>query len=804
MNRNVTPWLLGASLAAMATAARAEEADAGAVVSEVIVVAPTPLSGGGVDPAKLPGVVESLGDQAFLRTGSLAVTDTLEQRVAGVALSDTQGNGFTRDLNFRGFQASPLQGTPQGLAVYLNGVRLNEAFGDSVNWDLVPEIAIARADLFTANPAFGLNALGGAVTLRGKSGFDTPGGGPILQAGSFGRVYGAAEQGWSSGPWGVYLAADGGHERGWRDHSPSDVARVFGDLGWKGGDAEAHLFALAADNRFGVVGPTPVDLLENDRDAVYTYPQKTRNKTLMVGLDGSKKLSEHWSAQASGYVRRFRQRHVDGNDGDFEGCSRQATNPLFNTLCLEDDSFPDAIRPPAAAFQVQTLTGTPIGCPPILAGQNRPCNGIPYGSVDRTRTRADTYGVAFQTTSDAPLMGRTNAFAAGVSLDHGRARFSSNSTLGLIQEDLLVDATPGSIPGVGQLIRTAGAVAYSPVEARTRTTYLGAYATDTWDVTGRLSLTLSARFNHAHVKVRDLTGASPEINGTHDFDRFNPAGGFAWRFAEGVSLYGGYAETNRAPTALELGCSDPARPCLLENALVSDPPLDQVVAKTLEAGLRGRSGPLKWRVGVFQADNTNDIVALASDIQGRGYFANVPKTRRRGAEASADYTRDTWQLYAAASHIAATYRFSGDLPSGSPFADDDGNVQVEPGDRIGAIPGWRLKLGGDWAVTPAVTLGADLVAVGPQRLAGDESNEDTRLRSYRIVGLHAEWRATRGVTLFARVDNLFDSRRATYGTYFEPDGVENAPNSPLDDDADTRTVSPLTPRAFAIGLRVRW
>ena len=222
-----------------------------------------------------------------MRTDSLSVTDALEQRVAGVSLSDTQGNNFTRDLNFRGFQASPLQGTPQGLAVYMNGVRLNEAFGDSVNWDLVPEVAISRADLFTSNPAFGLNALGGAVTLRMKTGFDAPGGRASVQAGSFGRIFGSVEQGVVNGPWAVYLAADGGHDGGWRQHSPSDVARAYGDIGWKSGPAEVHMVLAGAENRFGVVGPTPVDLLSEDRDAVYTYPQKTRNRVGLVSLNGA-------------------------------------------------------------------------------------------------------------------------------------------------------------------------------------------------------------------------------------------------------------------------------------------------------------------------------------------------------------------------------------------------------------------------------------------------------------------------------------------------------------------------------------
>src|SRR5262249_21172264 len=70
--------------------------------------------------------------------------------------------------------ASPLQGTPQGLAVYMQGIRVNEAFGDTVNWDLIPKVAIGRSDVWTNNPAFGLNALGGAISFQMKDGFAAP------------------------------------------------------------------------------------------------------------------------------------------------------------------------------------------------------------------------------------------------------------------------------------------------------------------------------------------------------------------------------------------------------------------------------------------------------------------------------------------------------------------------------------------------------------------------------------------------------------------------------------------------------
>lgn len=801
MRNVVGPWavLFACALApAAALAAKAPE------VSQVVVVAPTPLGGRGVDPEKLPGTVETLDGQAFIHSGSQAVTDALQQRIAGLSLSDAQGNAFTRDVDFRGFEASPLQGAPQGMAVYVGGVRLNEAFGDTVNWDLVPEVAIRRADLFTSNPAFGLNALAGAITLKMKTGFDTAGGSASLEGGSFGRLEGSVEYGAARGPWSIYVAADGGHQDGWRLHSPSDVARAYGDIGWKDAATELHLVAAGASNSFGVVGPTPVDMLAQDRRSVFTFPQTTRNTTAMLALNAAHELSRDWSLQGGAYLRRFNQRHVDGNGGDFEGCSRNPANPLFGTLCLQDDGFPDAVRPPPAAFQVQDLAGHPIGCPPLVAGQTKLCNGVPYGTIDTTRTNTVSWGASLQASSDGRLMGHGNLFAAGASLDAARVRFDAGSTLGLIRPDLLV-TTAGATPGVGQQIQTAGGIAYSPVGVHASTLYLGAYATDTFDLTPRLSLTLSGRFNHARIALSDQTGTSPDLTGTHRFDRFNPAAGLAWRVLDGVTVYGGYAEANRAPTALELGCSNPAKPCLLENALVSDPPLKQVVARTWEGGLRGEAGPLKWRVGLFRADNDDDIVPLASAIQGRGSYANVPKTRRQGLEASAEYDAGRWQAYAGYSAIDATYRFTGDLPSPSnPFADADGNVHVTPGDRIGGIPAQRFKAGADFDVTPRLTMGADVVGVGRQRLVGDEANQDAELGASWVANLHASWKLRPWLELSGRIDNLFDRHDATFGTYFQTDTLANVSPSPLPDDANPLSVTPTPPRSVLVGLRARW
>ncbi|HEY2359344.1 MAG TPA: TonB-dependent receptor [Phenylobacterium sp.] len=800
---------LAAILVASPLAAVAAADDASApTVSPITVVAPTPLAGPGVEADKLPGPTETLTVSDLQRAGSPIIINALEQRTPGVSLSDSQGNGFARALNYRGFAASPLQGTPQGLAVYMGGVRLNEGFGDTINWDLIPEVAVSRIDLLTGDPAFGLNALGGALSLTMKTGRDAPGGAMSLGGGSFGRVSASLEYGATKGPWSVYVAADGGHEDGWRQQSPSSLARAYADFGWQQGRSELNLVVAGGGTDLGVVGPTPVDLLAQDRRAVFTFPQSTRNRSGLVALNGAFKASDAWSLQGSLYGREFRQDHLDGNDGNFEGCSRSASSPLFGTLCVEDDDFPSAIRPPAAAFQVLGEDGAPIGCPPLVPGQTKLCNGIPYGSIDRTRTRTTTGGASVQAVRSAPLFGRTNLFAAGLSLDESRIRFDANSTLGLIFPDLSVQAA-GTTPGVGQIIRTAGGIAYNPVDIRATNDAYGAYATDTLDLTDRLFLTLSGRFNRVRITTSDRTGTTPDLNSKHSFDRFNPAAGLAWKATDAVTVFGGYAETNRAPTPLELSCSNPLKPCLLENALVSDPPLNQVVAHTWQAGLRGAgavaAGRFDWRLNVYRTDNDDDIVALASALQGRGSYANVPRTRRQGVEAEANFRSERWMVYASASEIEATYQFTGALPSpNSPFADDNGNIQVTPGDRIGGIPPGRIKVGGDVYLTPAITIGADVLGVSAQRRVGDEAGQDSKLPAYWVVGAHASWDVGHGIELFGRVDNLFDRNYATFGTYFETDALANVHPSPLPDDADPHTDTPAPPRSFQVGVRARW
>src|SRR5215471_8619801 len=355
-------------------------------------VAPTPITGLGIDRNKVPAMVQTLPAEDFSRVYSPNVVETFVQRIPGVSTNNVQGNEFATDLRYRGFAASPLQGTPQGLAVYMQGIRVNEAFGDTVNWDLIPKVAIGRADIWTNNPTFGLNALGGAISFQMKDGFTYNGTEFDASGGSYGRVGGSLQYGVRNGEWGLYLAAEGLKDDGWRLQSPSRLARFYGDLGWKGTDAEIHMVTSAADNFFGVIGPTPIELLANDYRAIYTWPQTTKNEAALVALNGRYSVTDHWTVQSNLYYRRFNQQHVDGNAAEIERCSGAANNPLFNTLCLQDDAFPQP-RPPAADFQILNQNGQPINCPP---GGGNTCATTPWGTVDRTFTKALTTGASLQ------------------------------------------------------------------------------------------------------------------------------------------------------------------------------------------------------------------------------------------------------------------------------------------------------------------------------------------------------------------------------------------------------------------------
>src|SRR3954470_21775994 len=325
--------------------------------------APTPTAGSGMDVDKVPASINAVGAAQIERTGSLNIADVLQQQVPGIIISDTTGNPFMPDIQFRGFVASPVAGTPQGLAVYQIGVRVNEAFGDTVNWDLIPTAAIRSVTVVTNNPAFGLNALGGAVNVQMKDGFNYHGAEIDTMGGSFGRVQSSAQWGKQvDNNFAVYAALEGLHDNGFRNFSASDVRRFYGDVGYKNDVSEFHVNMGIADNKFGATATSPIELLQQYWGATYTTPQTTNNRVGYVNLTGKVEATPTWTVDGSIHVRVFDQKVIDGNPTGTQPCAADAT-----LLCFNDDSTP-----------ANGLNGTQLA--------NRFAAGAVLGELDRTTT----------------------------------------------------------------------------------------------------------------------------------------------------------------------------------------------------------------------------------------------------------------------------------------------------------------------------------------------------------------------------------------------------------------------------------
>ena len=158
-----------------------------------------------------------------------------------------------------------MQGTPQGIAVYQNGVRINESFGDVVNWDFIPETAIRRLDLVPNNPIFGLNAIGGAISIEMKNGFNYQGAEADVTFGSYGRRSAVVQAGKQDGNLSIYAAFDAINDNGWRQFSSaSSLRRMYIDLGARNDTTEFHINFTGADNKLGSVAATPLQMLNQN------------------------------------------------------------------------------------------------------------------------------------------------------------------------------------------------------------------------------------------------------------------------------------------------------------------------------------------------------------------------------------------------------------------------------------------------------------------------------------------------------------------------------------------------------------
>ncbi|MDE0088305.1 MAG: TonB-dependent receptor, partial [Candidatus Poribacteria bacterium] len=332
------------------------------------------------------------------------------------------------------------------------------------------------------------------------------------------------------------------------------------------------------------------------------------------------------------------------------------------------------------------------------------------------------------------------------------------------------------------------------VDVKAAVQNIGIYATNTFSITSRLGLTLSGRYNRTEIELRDRIGV--ELNGNHTFNRFNPAIGLTYQVLDALSFYGGYSESSRVPTPVELTCADPDAPCKLPNAFVADPPLDQVITKTWEVGLRGKLGEINWNADLFQGTSFDDLIFISSGaLTNEGYFQNVAQTLRQGVELSIGGSFFD-RLHGLLNYTFISATFETDLTVSSPNHPEatGGEINVEKGDRIPGVPQHNLKAGITFVATDALSLGANIFINSSQVFRGDEGNLIDRIPGYSVVNLRGRYILWNNLSIFAKVNNLFDERYETFGLFGEADEVLG------DDFEDSRFLSPGAPRAAWIGI----
>ena len=498
----------------------------------------------------------------------------------------------------------------------------------------------------------------------------------------------------------------------------------------------------------------------------------------MFTLNGSHWVNDKMMLSANTYYRRSDRTTFNG-----DGSELSAYNDGGNLVLAEEDEIEE--------YEDGDITQAEF-LEDVIAG----AAGLGFADGDfvalnnTSKTKQDSYGFGLQSTFLDDLFDRDNQLIIGASYDTSEVKHSSQSEIAQFTD------TRGT-NGTGVILDE------TIVDGRIDTDTFSLFFTNTHSLTERLDLTLGGRYNWIQIDISGTSeGGEQDLNETgnkHVFKRFNPTLGLTYALQDNLTVYGNYSESNRAPTASELTCAEPESPCAYPNAFLADPPLDDVVAKTLEAGLRGRQEMFNWYTNVYYTQLNDDLFFFSEDEGvsedesarlGLGNFRNIDKTARAGLEfgLNGQYQQLAW--FTNYSYVRATFEDDFDYSrNGEIFS-------VSKGDRLPSIPEHNIKIGVDYAFTQKLSLGATASYHSSQYYRGDEANVDKKISGYGLVNLHGRYKLNKNVQFFAKVDNLFDSEYENFGLYGEPD------EAPGLDYEDPRFVGAGAPRAGWIGFKV--
>ena len=729
----------------------------------------SPLPSIGLPKNMVPANIQTINSNELDAQSGVSIADFMVNNLQGVTVNEIGGNPFQLELNFRGYNATPISGNPQGLSVYIDGIRANQPFSNTVLWDLIPNFSISNMQMVAgSNPVYGLNTLGGAMSMQTKSGQNFKKEVVDVSAGSWARNTSVVEVGGvlADSNMDYYIGFEHFNENGWRKFSPSHVNQIFGKLGFESEMSRYEVTYTGAHNLLIGNGLTPKDLLGAERDGVHTLEDETKNEYSQLALNMSHFFNEESMIAGNIYYKRSDRATYNGD--------------------LNDD-YCDSTRGDEDECSVESLAA--------YDADNDDTN-LYEGVLNRTNTLQDAFGINLQTTFDQDWYDRRNQIIVGVSAEYSQIKFKQT------EQEVKTLALNGFFGGDLQGIEQA-----TGLTGKTKT--YGAFVTNTHSLNDRLNINTAIRYNHVQVDNRDTfngPGSSASLTGKHHFERFNPSIGVTFQPNEILSTYASYSESSRAPTSIELGCANPAQPCNLPTQMADDPPLNQVVAKTLEGGVSGKvTKDTSWNMSIYHAINHDDILFVyANASNGLGYFTNVDETTRKGLDVGVSTKFNKLSLNFNYGFVMAQYGTNFTLVSEVNSSASDDVIQVSDGDYLPNIPKHHLKIRADYEIKPRWNIGATLTAFTESYMMGNENQQHDssgglqgEIPGYAVVNLDSQYNFHDNWELHAKVINLFDQDYYSGGRLAQT-SVQT--DRSFGDERSVASLIPGAPRAGWIGI----
>ncbi|WP_114325789.1 TonB-dependent receptor [Candidatus Colwellia aromaticivorans] len=750
-------------------------------IEKISVIGQTPLSSNIATDANIIGSAQFISTEDITRAQATSLADHMRNQLVSVTISDVQNNPFQPDVQYRGFTASPLLGLPQGISVYLNGVRFNEPFGDTVNWDLIPLAALDSVALYSgSNPAFGQNTLGGALSLKTKNGFNYTTNEADVRFGSFGQQQYTVQSGGNNGNWGYYFIANSYKEDGWRDFSQSELKQALASFSFQDDDNYFELLLAANDNEMTGNGAAPEELIAIEgRETVYTHPDRTNNDYQLISISSDSVINDNLSVQANAYYRQNKINSINGDDSDYEDCDFGAGE----TLCEEDEDDGSLTMVDFVGYDEGTLFSDISTIDPDEVD----------GTLNDGATDNTSYGFATQLIHVTSFDNFEQEFIFGLGMDKADISFNSNTQFGILNNDSAEDDRSVSATGFFD--------SESQVRLDVTTKQQYAFASYSMAFNYGLTLNIAGRYNNSHIIMNDIIDdGEGSLDGNHKFNRFNPAVGLDYKINNEFSAKLSYSESSRVPSPAELSCADEDDPCKLPNGFVADPPLEQVVAKTVEASIQYNTDSVSAIATLFSTKTIDDIIfQQAGSTSSEGYFVNIDKVLRQGVELAYSVAFDEVTVGTSYNYLKAT--FESPFVSFSPVNPLGANRQVSPGDVIPGQPQHQFKLHADWQINQDISVGTELLYSSDSYYRGDEANENKKISAYSLVNVYFSYQITSQLNLSAKVDNVFDHQYETFGTYGEADEVLE---DFYPDVEEPYFVGPARPRSFSVGVNYKF